>query len=184
MHRDAGPNAVLLTFDDDGQGVQRLFILVHIQQEIRDAAGIIEGNLAAFPFALVHQMNGDAANQKGELSKPAGNAIEMQIQIVEYGGIGQIGDFGASLVGCAGLTQGILRLSGMQFAAFKDRGILLLIDFSAEINLDFQPFGKRIDNAGPDAMQAARKGIALIIELSARVQLRKDNLYARDMRSG
>ena len=69
----------------------------------------------------------------------------------------------------------------MQFAAFEDRGILLLIDFSAEINLDFQPFGKRIDNAGPDAMQAARKGIALIIELSARVQLRKDNLYARDM---
>ena len=74
-----------------------------------------------------------------------------------------------------------MRLSGVQFAALKNRGVFLLVNFSAKINLDPQPLGKRVDDAGADAVQAAGKGIAFIIKLSAGMQLRKDNFHAGDM---
>ena len=51
-----------------------------------------------------------------------------------------------------------------------------LIDLSVTINLDFQPFRKRIDNRCSDSVETAGNLISSATEFSAGMQHRKDNL--------
>ena len=56
-----------------------------------------------------------------------------------------------------------------------------LIDGPA-VHLHFQPLGEGVGDGRAHAVQPARKGVVVLVELAARVQLGKDDLHARDAR--
>ena len=57
-------------------------------------------------------------------------------------------------------------------------------DVPVAAHFDFQPLGKGVGDGRAHAVQAAREGIVVLVELAARVQLRKNDLYARNFGLG
>ena len=137
--------------------------------------------------ALVGEGDRDALVEEGELAQPVLNDGELEGRIGEDVLIGQKVHERAVLFGALlGLFEGRDGNARLPF-------LLLLIvigmklhapDVSVAAHFDFQPLGKGIGDGRAHAVQAAREGIVVLVELAARMELRKDDLHARDLGLG
>ncbi len=82
-------------------------------------------------------------------------------------GVGPERDLGA------GLLRSAHRLDRRDRAALL---VGLLPDLALAQDLDLEPLGERVDDRDADAVQAARDLVGVVVELSARVQVRHDDL--------
>ena len=200
------PNAVRLRLVVERLVVEGGFPLVERLHEVGDAAVVLIFHMIGLRrvgevdllglvallhlrhrHALIGEGDRDALVEKGELAQPILHDGELE------GGIGKdilIGQkvhertvlFGA-LLGLFEGGDGNARLPfllfcvviGMEFHA---------PDVSVAAHFDLQPLGKGIGDRRTHAVQAAREGIIVLVELAARMQLGKDDLYARDLGLG
>ena len=138
---------------------------------------------------LEHRLGQHIAVRKGRIAAPAdldaGEQIglgadqlveprRLELHLAEDLGVGHEADRGAPPIGCRpDMLDRPQRLPSAE---------ALAVQLAVAGNLDRGVARQRVDDADPDAMQAARCGIGLARELAARVQHRQDDLERRLVR--
>ncbi len=170
LHRDLDFTVVFLTFEEDRLLVDRLLVLVEVEDEVLDAAVVLEGDALALA-ALVGQLEFQSAGQERRLADPLGERLEVVVDVFEDLEVGQEGDLGAVLVGGRALLE-----FGHRFAAL----VVLLPDRAVGFDLQVEPLGERVDHGRADAVQAAGDLVAAAVpELAARVEDGEDDFGRR-----
>ena len=182
-------DAVLFRLIADGFGVQRRLSLVEVDGEVVQAAVelVIDGDgPLVFGHALVHQIDLQPLIEECQLFEPFGDGVEIEIDAVEHGSVRLEADEGASLVRLDA------RVAQVLFGHAAHEFFRLFVVIGAEghsvhraaVHLHLQPFGEGVGDGSAHAVQAARKGIVVLVELAARVQLGEHDLHARNARLG
>ena len=155
-------NAVLFAADDDRSGRQRLFALVDVGDELRDAAFVMICPGLAFGFVDEDKL--ESRDQEGHLAEAIAQRLGRKGDLVEN-----------FRVGPECHRRAALRRRRAAGQAGNGRAALeTFVPFPAvAVDRDLQPFGKRVDDRNADAVQAAGDLVIVIVELAARVQHRQ-----------
>ena len=182
-------DAVLFGAVADGVAVQRRLALVEVHDEVVQAAVefiVDDDGMLVLGDALVDEVDLQPLIQKRQLFEPLGDGFEVEHDGIEHFGIRLEADEGARLV------RLFLRVAQVLVGHAAHELPRLFVVVGAERHLidrlavyfDAQPLGKGVGDGCAHAVQAARKGIVVLVELAARVQLCKDDLHARNARLG
>ena len=161
-----------LTEDADGAGVEDLFALVELADELDDAV-LVEKDLGfGDGGALVDETDFEAGVEKGELAEALGDALgDKDGGLAEDLGVGLKGDEGAGAAGGAD--------DGEFFGGFTTLEFHVM-DGVAAGDLDLEPFGNGVDAFGADAVGAAGELVAALAVFAAGVQGGEHHLDAGD----
>ena len=165
-------NAVAFGLDHHGGGDQRRFGAVEIAHKGFKPAFIIQDRLLFFGATAVGENDIDAGIQEGEFAQPVFERVVIKFDHGEGFGRGQEGHFRAALV--ARGAEPLKRRFGI--AMFEGHHMLVAIAPDAQA----QPFRQGIDHRHADAMQAARHFVGVLVEFTARMQLRHDHFGRRN----
>ncbi len=169
LDRDFHLDAAFLPFEVDRTRVQGGFVPVQVFDEGIDPPLIVE--LVGFPFhPLIGDLDPDTGVQEGQLTQALGEDVERVFRGLEDLLVRHKGDLGAALLGLAGRLQ---RSHGVTTA------VGLAPDLAVAADLQFQPFGKGVDDRDADTVQAAGNLVGVIVELAAGVQHGQDDLGRR-----
>ena len=174
LHRDLdlavlGRVAVRLALEVDDRLVQRLLRLVHVRDEVLDAALVVE--LGVLPAgALVGEDDAQPFREERRLTEPLDEDVLLPLDLVEDLLVGHEGDRRARLLRRPDRLQVGRRLAPRE---------LLAPDLSVAADLDREPLREGVHDRHPDTVQPAGDLVALAAELPARVELREDYGHGR-----
>ena len=177
-HRDLDADAVLLSGDEDGLGHDRGLGPVQIFDEFLDAALVEQLGLLDLGVALVLQEDPHTAVQEGQLAQAVLQRLEAVLQVAEralgMGGLGRCQEPHLGPAFAGRVAHDDQRLD--RVTAFKADVMFLVIAPDAQL----QPIRQRVHDGHAHAVQTARNLIAVLVELSARMQLGHDDLGGAD----
>ena len=153
--------------------VHRHGAAVQVLDEGRDSTLVVEVVLLA--AALVLEVDADAGVQERQLAEPVGERVEAVLGDVEDLRVGVERDLGAGLVG---------RADGVEILLGHAALVALAPHAAADLDLEVQPIGERVDARHADAVQAARHLVRLVAELAARVERRQHDFGGRPAELG
>ncbi len=178
-------NVVFTARNDYRFGKERIFGLVKILYEVYESAliAIFAGKIAvAVRDALVRQNYARALIEERKLLKTTGNDFYIEIDGFENTLVRLETHERAVLVRLfACVDKVIFDKSALYVAALFES---LRLEFhsicrTVFVHFDGKPFRQCVRDRRAYAVKSARMCVVLVVELSACVQLRKDNLYAR-----
>ncbi len=151
LERDFHLHSVALGFHVDRLVMEDALAAVQVLDELRDPARVLE--LQAFGFAgfgvgvaFVGQRDLQALVQEGQLAQALGQRVEVVLGDGENLFVGKEVDFGAALLGVAGLAQLAVRAA---------LGVSLLPDISFAPDFEVQLMAERIHARDANAVQSA-----------------------------
>ena len=149
-------------------GEERFLVAVEIGDECAYAARILELLLRGLPLVRKDYIN--AVVEKGYLPHPLDQYLIAEIDRFEKLRVRPEVDL------CPRLRRIADHLKiGDLLAPF----VALRVDLASPAHLRFEVFGKGVDDRQADAVQARREFIAVLVELAARMELRKHYLQGR-----
>ena len=125
--------------------------------------------------ALVADRDPQAGVQERELAQALGQHVEIVVGDRKDLGIGEKGHPRARLVRGPDLLEGALGLAAR---------VGLAPHHALAPDLELEPRGKGVDDRDPDAVQAARDLVGLIVELAAGMERGHDDLGSRSLLAG
>ncbi len=132
-------------------------------------------------MARVGQDDAHAGIQEGELAQPVLQRAVVELHHGEGLGRGEEGDLAAAapLIG-AGLLVLLICAGDRQRGVGDAMREAHLEDLAVAADFQLQPGRQRVDHGNTDAVQAARNLVGVLVELSAGMKLRHDDLGGRD----
>ena len=205
LHKDT----VALPFIVEGLRIELVLALVKVRRKVGDAALVavrhriglrrtekVELLHLVVPFlrrvfvhrdALVGERDREPLVEEGELAQTVLHGGELELHGGKDGIVGhEMHQSAVRLAAFARLFEGRDGDARFDF-------LLLFVVIGAEAHLPrvalfvdahVQPFGERVRHGSAHAVQPARKGIVMLIELAARMQLREYDLHAGDFGLG
>ena len=177
FERDVDADAVAHRRNGDGLGEQRGLGAVEIFDEGGDPALVIKLMLDPVLVARIDQDQPHARIEEGELAVAVLQPLEVELGDLERVGARQEGD-ARTLLALGRIADDLERRLGI--AVTEAHEMLLAVAPDRKI----KPFGKRVDDADADAVQAAGNLVGIVVgcvlELTPRVELGHDDLGRRD----
>ncbi len=170
LHRDLDLAVLGAGLEVDDVAVDGVLRLVHVGDEVLDAALVVElDRLAAFG-ALVGERDAQPLRQERRLAEAREQRRGVVHGLVEDLRVCEERDGRAGLARLADDLHRPLRHAARE---------LLAIDLAVAADLGDEPFGERVHDRGADAVQAAGDLVAVAAELAAGMQLREHDLERR-----
>jgi hypothetical protein len=168
LHGDVDLRALGLAQHGDGLVVDDGLRRVEVGDELRDAA--LELELVRLVGALVADRDRQAAVQVGELAQALREDLKAELRALEDLGVGLEGDLRARLLRLADGLDGRHRVAAP---------VLLVERLAVALDLELEELRQRVDDGHADAVESARDLVVRVVELTARVQHRHDDLGRR-----
>ena len=167
LHRHLDGPLLGLALDEDDLLVDGVLVLVEVDDEVADAAVVLElGALALAP--LVDQDDPHATREEGRLAQALLEHVPFEVERLEDLGVGAEGDRRAGL---------LRRRALLQRALGRPALVVLRPDVAVALDVDVQRLRQRVDHGHPDPVQAAGDLVAPAVpELPAGVQHGEDDL--------
>ncbi len=159
-------------FAVDDLGEHRFFVAVEVLDEVLDTAVETERIAALSALAVVNELYFESLVEVRDLAETRANGVVGEVYRLEYLVVGEERYLRARLVRLADLGERLHRHAAI---------VALTVYLAVFIDLDVQPFGKRVDARHTDAVQTARHLVSAAAELTARVQLGQNDLDRRHL---
>ena len=145
--------------------VHRRLVLVDVLDELADAPRVVERDLLLVPLVL--QLDLEPLVEERELPEPVREDVEAERRDLEDLRVRLEPD-----------RRPALRrlLAGLEVALGLAAVVALRVEAPVAANLDLEPFGERVDDRHPDAVEAAGDLVHGALELPARVEGREHDL--------
>ena len=174
LHRDLDLADLVGCLEVDGAGVERLFAVVDVLDEVDDASLVLEHLFFGLVSALVAKRDLEVLVEKRRLTEVVDERIPVELDRREDFRIGPKRDGGARRLRLADLLDFLRGLAARE---------LHLEDATIAFDLRDELGGKRVDARDADAVKAAGYFIAVAAELAAGVENRQDDLERRHVPS-
>ncbi len=163
---------VLLVLEVDDVGVQGLFGLVQVLDELPNPAFVLECRGVAVAF--VDQRDGDAGVEEGQLAQARLERREDELAGLEDLVVGPEPDRRP------GLLSGFQVADPFEFSLGFAVVEALLPDRAVALDLDLEPLRERVDDAHADPVEATGDLVGFVVELPARVEDGHHHFDGRD----
>ena len=168
LQRDLDVDAVALPVHVDRLVVDRRLVQVQVLDERVDAPFVQELVALAVPFVV--DRNRDAAVQEGQLAEPLRQRVEAVIGRLEDLRVRLERDSRAALLRRARDFELSGRIASL---------VGLLVDLPVAPDLGIECFRQRVDDRQPDAVEAARDLVAVVVELATGMEHGQHDLGRR-----
>ena len=172
LQRDLDRALVALALEEDDLLLDRVLVLVEVDDEVLDAALVVELGLAAALAALVGDRDPQPAGQERRLAQALLERRELEVQGLEDLRVGQEGDRRAGLLASPRRCSSVA-LRGAAHVALAPH-------VAVAHDLDVELLGQRVDDRHADAVEPAGDLVAAAVaELAAGVQDGQHDLDGR-----
>ena len=167
LHRDLDLAYLVGCLEVDGTGVERLFAVVDVLDEVDDAALVLKDLFLGLVAALVAERDLEVLVEKRRLAEVVDERVPVELDRREDLRVGPERDGSARRLRLADLLDLLRGLAARE---------LHLEDAAIALDLRDELCGKRVDARDADAVQATGHLVAVAAELAARVENRQDDL--------